>query len=128
MYRESFRPSAHLAEPYALVAVSAIVADTEAEARRLSKSGELSFVRLRAGRPSTLPSPEEAEQYAFTPGERQLLESRGNAHVAGDPGQVAEALTALQRETAADELMVTTMVHDPAARLRSYELLAKALG
>ena len=128
LYREHFRPSAHLAEPYALIAVSAIAADTEAEARRLSRSGELSFVRLRAGRPGTLPSPEEAEQYAFTPGERQLLESRGSAHVAGDPGQVAAALQQLQQETQADELMITTMVHDPAARLRSYELVAKALG
>jgi luciferase family oxidoreductase group 1 len=128
MYRESFRPSAHLAEPYALVAVSAIAADTEVEARRLSRSGELSFVRLRSGRPGTLPSPEEAEQYAFTPGERQLLESRGNAHLAGDAGQVADALTSLQSETQADELMITTMVHDPAARLRSYDLIAKALG
>jgi luciferase family oxidoreductase group 1 len=128
VYRDSFRPSAHLAEPYALVAVSVIAADTEAEARRLSTSGELSFVRLRTGRPGTLPSPEEAGAYAFTDADRQLIAGRGNAHVAGDPAQVADQLQALSEQTRADELMITTMVHDPAARLRSYELVAKALG
>jgi len=126
LYREHFRPSAFLAEPHAMVAVSAIVADTEAEAQRLSSSGELSFVRLRSGRPTTFPSPEEAEAYAFTPGERQLLASRGSAHVSGNPGQVVDALDALVATTAADELMVTTIVWDPAARLHSYELLMKA--
>ena len=126
LYREHFRPSAFLAQPHAMVAVSAIVADTDADARRLTRSGELAFVRLRAGRPSTLPSPEEAEAYPFTPGERQVLATRGSAHVAGDPEQVTDALDALVAATAADELMVTTMVHDPQARLRSYELLAKA--
>lgn len=124
-YRAHFRPSAHLPQPYAMVAVSAVVADSERDARRLSLSNELAFVRLRAGRPSTLPSPGEAEAYQFTPAERQLLASRGNAHVAGDPEQVAEALDALVADTHADELMVTTMTHDPAARLHSYELLAK---
>ncbi|HEX7356038.1 MAG TPA: LLM class flavin-dependent oxidoreductase [Mycobacteriales bacterium] len=126
LYRSRFRPSPFLAAPQAMVAVSVIVADTEAEARRLSTSGQLSFVRLRAGRPGTLPSPEEAEAYAFTEADRHLLAGRGNAHVAGDPEQVVAALERLQADTAADELMVTTMVHDPAARLHSYELLAKA--
>lgn len=124
MYRESFRPSAHLAEPYAMVAVSVIVAETELEARRLATSGELAFVRLRGGRPSTLPSPQEAAQYVFTPAERQLLDSRGLSGVVGDPAGVREQLAQLAETTGANELMVTTMVHDPAARMRSYELLA----
>ena len=126
LYRSHFRPSRFLAEPYAMVAVSAIVADTHAEAERLSMSGKLSFVRLRSGRPGTLPSPEEAERYDFTPADQHLLAGRGNAHVFGDPDEVLASLDGLRAETVADELMVTTMVHDPAARIRSYELLAKA--
>lgn len=126
LYRSHFRPSTFLAEPYAMVAVSVIVADSNAEAERLSMSGKLSFVRLRSGRPGTLPSPEEAEQYDFTPADQHVLAGRGNAHVSGDPDRVLAALEGLQSETAADELMVTTMVHDPAARIHSYELLAKA--
>ena len=126
LYRRHFRPSSVLAEPYAMVAVSVIAAGTEDEARRLSRSGELSFVRLRSGRPSTLPSPEEAAAHEYGPAERQLLASRGNAHVTGDPDQVRAALEGLVERTRADELMVTTMVHDPAARIRSYELLAGA--
>ncbi len=126
LYRSSFRPSTVLEHPYALIAVSVIVADTEAEAVRQARSGELSFVRLRGGRPGTLASPEEAAQYAFTPAERQLLAGRGDAQIVGDPTQVRQRLADLQARTGAAELMVTTMVHDPAVRLRSYQLLADA--
>lgn len=124
-YRSSFRPSSFLSQPHAMLAVSVIAADSDAEARRLAASGELSFVRLRSGRPSTLPSPQEALAYQFTPGERQLLDSRGRSGIVGDAEGVQARLEELLAATHADELMVTTMVHDPAARLRSYDLLAK---
>lgn len=127
-YRSHFRPSSFLLEPHVMLAVSVIAADSTAQARRLATSGELSFVRLRSGRPSTLPSPQEALAYPFTPGERQLLDSRGRSAIVGDADGVKASLEALLVATHADELMVTTMVHDPDARVRSYDLLAKVWG
>jgi luciferase family oxidoreductase group 1 len=127
IYRRSFRPSATLAEPYAMVGVAVVCADTDEEARRIHAPATLSFLRLRSGRPSTLPSPEEAAAYVYSPAEQEFVESWTATHVVGSPATVSEGLAALQEQTAADELMLTTMVHDHADRLRSYELVAGAL-
>jgi luciferase family oxidoreductase group 1 len=127
LYRSSFRPSEALDRPYALVAVSVICADTADRAQELARPSRLSFVRLRTGQPSTLPTPEEAAAHEFTPEEELLLERHRASNVIGDPEQVQEGLTLLLEATAADELMVTTNTYDFADRLRSYELVADLL-
>jgi len=73
--RATFRPSEDLAEPYAMIGVPVICADTDARARWLSGSSLLGFVRLRQGRPSELPTAEEAAEYVFTPTERELVKA-----------------------------------------------------
>jgi luciferase family oxidoreductase group 1 len=126
IYRESFRPSAELDRPYAMIGVPVICAETEERARWLSGPSALSFVRLRQGRPTPMPTPEEAADYVFTPAEREVVRSWTAPLVRGDPELVRAELDALARRTGADELMVTTMVHGREDRLRSYELLAQA--
>jgi len=124
-YREQFTPSEMLPQPRTILAVSVICADTDARADELASSADLSFLRLRSGQPGLLPSPAEAEAYPYTPAERaQVLASRAR-HVIGGPATVAARLNELIEQTGADELMVTTMVHDHAERLHSYELLAE---
>jgi luciferase family oxidoreductase group 1 len=127
-YRERFTPSTRLAAPRAILAVSAIAAETPEEADRLAASLGLAVIRMRSGAPSTLPSPEEALAHAYTDGERDQLRRYRRAQVLGDAEGVRAQLDALLEEAGADELMVLTMVHDHAARLRSYELLARAFG
>ena len=125
IYRESFRPSAVLSEPYVMLGVAALAADDEAEARRLSKPGDLAFLRLRAGRPGPFPTPEEAADFHPTPHEKDLIaELVGVAASWAHAEQVDASLRALVARTGADELMITTMVHDPQDRIRSYELIA----
>jgi luciferase family oxidoreductase group 1 len=124
LYRERFRPSAVLDEPYAMIGVSVIAAESDDHARWLAGSGALSFLRLRSGRPGRFPTPEEAAAYPFTPGERAALQTRMANQVVGSPDTVRRLLEDLLAETAVDELMVTTMVHDHADRLRSYEIVA----
>jgi len=99
-------------------------ADERAE--ELASSMGLGLIRLRQGRPSPLPSPEEAAAHRYTPDELDQLRRYRRAQVLGDPGRVREELGELVERTAADEVMVMTSVHDHAARLRSYELLAEA--
>ena len=94
-------------------------------ARWLSGPSALSFVRLRQGRPTQLPTPEDAAEYVFTPAERELVRTWTAPLIVGDPDDVRAQLEALAR-TGVDELMITTMVHGAADRLRSYELLAEA--
>jgi luciferase family oxidoreductase group 1 len=127
LYRSRFRPSAYLSEPYALVAVQVVCADTDAEASRLAAPSALSFLKLRQGRPGQLPTPEEAASYPYSDLEREAIRQRQADQVIGNPETVRRGLTELQERTNADELMLTTVVYDHADRLRSYELAMAAM-
>jgi luciferase family oxidoreductase group 1 len=127
LYRERFRPSAFLPAARALVAVSAICAETDAEADVLARSADLAILRLHRGERSTLPSVAEATAYPYTPEEReQVRQYRAQRLFVGSPTTLRDRLTAFARQTGVDEVIVTTLVHDHVARLRSYELLAEA--
>ena len=73
-----------------------------------------------------LPTPEAAAEYVFTPSEHELVRTWTAPLIVGDPDEVRDQLEALALRTGVDELMITTMVHGAADRLRSYELLAEA--
>ncbi|MFI5702799.1 LLM class flavin-dependent oxidoreductase [Streptomyces xanthochromogenes] len=126
LYRDSFRPSAVLDAPYALIGVSALAADDEREARRQTLTNALSMVRLRTGRPGLVPTPEEAEAYQFSAMEREFVDSWLSNVISGTADEVRVGLDDLQKRTGADELMLTANAHSPEARLRSYALLADA--
>ncbi|MFB6981461.1 LLM class flavin-dependent oxidoreductase [Streptomyces scopuliridis] len=128
LYRESFRPSAALDAPYALIGVSALAADSEREARRQVMTGALSMVQLRTGRPGLVPSPEEAEAYRFSSMEQEFVDNWLVNIVHGTPDAVRDGLNDLQKRTGADELMITSHAHSGEERLRSYELIADAYG
>ncbi len=128
LYRESFRPSEVLDRPYASIGVNALAAEDAEEARRQVMTGALSMLRLRTGRPGLVPTPEEAAAHEFSPVEREFVESWAANVVYGDPQQVRAGLDELVERTGADELVLTSTVHTPAARLRSYELVADAYG
>lgn len=128
LYRARFSPAAQLPAPRAILALSVICAETDARAADLAMSVDLSFLRLRRGQPGLLPSPEEAKAYPYTDEERVQMEERRAHHVVGGPETVRARLTELIAQTGADELMVTTMIHDHAERRRSYELLAEIFG
>lgn len=128
LYRSSFRASELLAEPYVMLGVAVLCADTHAQATYLAKPADLSFLRLRTGRPGLFPSPEEAAAFNPTPSEKEAIRSWSSSRIVGDPDGVLTELTALVERTGADELMVTTMAHGPADRQHSYELLADLAG
>ncbi|MEU2164299.1 LLM class flavin-dependent oxidoreductase [Streptomyces chengbuensis] len=128
LYRDSFRPSAVLDAPYALIGVAALASDDAREARRQVMTGALSMLRLRTGRPGLIPTPEEAEAYDFAPMEREFVEGWLGNIVHGTPDEVRAGLDELQKRTGADELMITANAHGGGARLRSYELIADAYG
>jgi luciferase family oxidoreductase group 1 len=124
LYRTGFRPSDTLAEPYLMIAAAVIAADDDERADWLAGPTGLSFLRLRQGTPGPLPTPEEAAAHQYTDLERAILADRGSGSIVGGPDTVRKGVQHLIEATAADELMVTTMTHDPADRLHSYELLA----
>ena len=108
--------------------MSVLAAETDERAQWLAGSGRLSFVRLRQGRPGRFPSPEEAAAHEFTPTDRLLLEQWTSSAVVGGPETVARQLDELIARTGVQELMVTTLCHDHADRVRSYEIVAELAG
>ena len=124
LYRSSFQPSRWLSEPYAKVAVNTICADTDEQARFLAGPASLAFLKLRQGRPEPMVTPEEAAAYPYTDAERAFAEDRFADQAVGSPETVREQLTSLLSRTGANELMLTAMVFDIGARVRSYELVA----
>lgn len=128
LYRAGYRPTPARPGPYAILAISAVCAADGERARRLAMSLALGVVRMRAGRPGPLPSPEEAMAHEYSPHEQEQVRRYLRAQVLGDPAEVAAQVGALASATGADEVMVMTSVHDHDARLESYERIAAALG
>ena len=127
-YRAAFRPSGAFSAPHVILALSVIVADTHDEAVELSSSAQVMFTRMRSGVIAPVPSPAEARAAGWTPAAPGAggLESMGRLMIVGTPDAARSRIEAVAAEAAADEVMIMTIVHDPVARLRSYELLAAA--
>lgn len=126
-YRANFRPSRYLSEPQYIVAVGVVCADTDAEAERLSASVRALGRRIRLGDTRPIPSVEEALQELGAPGAHVPRDSgEWPRHFRGSPQTLRERLGEMAQALNLSELMIVTIIHDYAARLRSYELLAKA--
>jgi luciferase family oxidoreductase group 1 len=127
-YRDQFRPSPARSSPYAIFACAVVCADSDAEAERLASTIDLNFVRRSRGEYLPLASPEEAAAYPYSPAERSLIARNRARLFVGAQAKVRAELAAMIAATKADEVMVTTMLYDHAARRHSYELLADAFG
>jgi luciferase family oxidoreductase group 1 len=125
-YRTGFFPNGMLDKPYAILALSVFCADTDEEAQRMASSMLLSFALLRTGHPGRLPSPEEAMSHVFTPEEQKIVAFFKKLRIVGTPEQVRERIQDIATRSEADEVMIATHAYDPAARIRSYELVAQA--
>ena len=101
-----------------------ICAETEERAEYLAGSTDLVWVRYQRGEFGLLPSPEEAAAYEWSAHERAVARAGRSRHFIGTPASVRAQIDALVKSTSASEVIVTTMIHDPEERRRSYELLA----
>ena len=113
--------------PHAMVAVSVICADSDERAEWIAGPAGLARVRMANGTHGLYPSPEEAAEHPYSPEEAAIVQSWRNSQVVGGADRVRRKIADLLEITSADELMVTTTVHDHLDRLRSYELLAEIL-
>jgi alkanesulfonate monooxygenase SsuD/methylene tetrahydromethanopterin reductase-like flavin-dependent oxidoreductase (luciferase family) len=128
-YRAAFHPSAELSEPYVSVSADVVVADTEAQARDLAAGYGLWVRSIRTAEGAIqFPTPDEARRHTWTERDRGLVADRTDTQFTGTPGQVADQLERLRDATGADELIITTITHDHADRVRSYQLLAEEWG
>jgi alkanesulfonate monooxygenase SsuD/methylene tetrahydromethanopterin reductase-like flavin-dependent oxidoreductase (luciferase family) len=125
-YREAFRPSAELSRPYVSVSADVVVGPDEAAARELAAGYGLWVRSIRTGEGAIpFPSPGQARAHQWTDEDRSLVADRTDTQFVGSPVQVADKLEQLRDATGADELIVTTITHQHADRVRSYQLLAQ---
>ena len=124
VYRESFRPSQHLAKPYAMMGVNVIAADTDAEARRLFTSQQQAFVNLRRGTPGLIPPPVDSMDDLWTPQEKAMVEYALSLSVIGSPETVKHGLADIIQAMKPDEIIIPSHMYAQENRLRSFELIA----
>jgi alkanesulfonate monooxygenase SsuD/methylene tetrahydromethanopterin reductase-like flavin-dependent oxidoreductase (luciferase family) len=86
---------------------------------------ELHWLDIRRGRFAPIPSPETALAHAWTPYERAAVEEMMGLGIIGTPVQVRARIESSAAESGADEVMIVGFIHDHAARLRGYELIAE---
>ncbi len=126
-YRETFQPSKWLEKPYAMMAAGVCAAETDAEAAYLRSSQILAFARLRAGRPGKLPRPIHDLEAEIPAPMMAQVERALSCSATGSPETVRRQLGALIDRFKPDELMITGMIHDHGARLRSIAIAAEVL-
>lgn len=126
-YREQFQPSEYFAEPYSILALIVVCAETDEEAERLAGPAQLQWARWGTGQihhaPPTL---EEAAAHQYTPQEQAARGESSGRFVVGSPQRVKEQLQHMADQAQADEVMAVNMITDHGALLRSHQLLAEA--
>lgn len=127
IYRRTFRPSAFLDKPHAMMAAGVCAADTDAEAAFLRSSQLLAFARLRSGAPGKLPRPVDDVTREIPPQVMAQVRQSLACSATGSPATVKDQLSMLINTFEPDELIITGMIHDPKARIRSFEIAANVL-
>ena len=128
LYRDRFQPGPWGDRPRFMLAANLIAADTDAEARRLQTSQQITFYRLRTGNPGLLPPPVDDLDAVVPPQYQSMIHAALSVSAVGSPDTVKAQLDALIAKYQPDELILAGHIWDPAARLRSYEIGAEVLG
>ena len=124
LYREQFRPSEVLREPYFMVAVQVIAAETDEAARRLFTTSQQRFLRLIRNQPVELLPPVDSMEPLWQDWEQSAVESKLVAAIVGSDATVKAGLEKLVNQTGADEVIVVTDTYEHANRLQSYQRVA----
>jgi luciferase family oxidoreductase group 1 len=127
IYRDTFQPSKYLQKPYVMLAAGVCAADTDAEATFLRSSQLLAFARLRTGNPGKLPRPTDDLGAEISPQVLEQVNLAMSCSATGAPETVHSQFRTILEKYQPDELMVTGMIHDHAARVRSFQIAAKVL-
>jgi luciferase family oxidoreductase group 1 len=125
-YRKAFVPSDYLDRPYVAVSADVVVGPDDATARELAAGYGLWVRSIRRGEGAIeFPAAEQAARHQWSEADLALVADRTDTQFVGSPQTVAAGLERLQAATAADELIITTITHEHADRVHSYELLAR---
>ncbi|WP_407430728.1 LLM class flavin-dependent oxidoreductase [Arcticibacter sp.] len=124
LYRENFRPSKELSEPYVLACVNVIAAETDREAERLSTSVKRMFMGIVTGKRSLLQPPVDSMDDIWNIYEEQAVNQMLTYSFIGSPGKLEKDVLSFVEKTGVDEIMATSHIYDHQARLKSYEIFS----
>ncbi len=127
IYRQNFKPSATLSKPYVLACVNVVAADTDAEAEKLATSMKRFFIGVITGKLRLLQPPVDDMSKVWTDYEQEAVNQMLGCSFIGSPETIKEDMLSFIDQTRVDEVMVTSHMFDPAAKLHSYELFAKLM-
>lgn len=125
VYRSSFRPSAQLSKPYAMVGVNVVAADTDEDATCLATSLQQRFTDMFRGTRGLLPPPIDNIDDYWSGQEKARVSQMMRCSFIGARETVAAQLNEFTASVQPDELIVASAIFDHGARLRSYEILAE---
>ena len=128
IYRERFQPSEQLQEPYAMIAVGVCAADSDAEAEYLRSSQIQGFANIVTNKRGKLPLPTEDLASKVPSHTMHHVNKMLSCSAVGARDKLKSELSALIERHRPDELMVTGMIHDHPARVRSFDIAAEVLG
>lgn len=126
IYRRDFRPSAQLDRPHVMAAFNIFAAETKEEAELLATSMQQTFIRLRTGEPGKVPPPVAGYFDSLPPQGQAMLRDVLSASSIGTQADVERDLAAFLDRTGADELIISSQIHDFDARRRSYAIAMAA--
>jgi luciferase family oxidoreductase group 1 len=124
IYRNKFKPSETLKEPYVIAAVNVVAADTDKEANRLFTSIQLRALGMLKGSQMPLQPPVNNLDSVWSIPEKQAVDQRLKYSFVGGPATVKKNLESFLKQIQVDEIMAVSHMYEHSARLRSYEILS----
>jgi luciferase family oxidoreductase group 1 len=127
IYRDNFRPSAQLREPYVMACVNVVAADTDEEAAYLATSVKQMFMGVITGKRQLLQPPVDNMDDVWNVLEEEAVMQMLAYSFIGGKEKIKAMLSDFVRETGINEIMATTHIYDHQAKLKSFRLFAEAL-
>ncbi|QIR74842.1 LLM class flavin-dependent oxidoreductase [Sulfurospirillum diekertiae] len=124
LYRANFKPSSALQEPYIIICINVICAETTEQAQYLATSELQKFLHLQRGDNAPLSKPTHDMSHLWQPWEEKSIRHKTRESIWGTPDFVKERLESLISRTGANEVMINSMIHNPEDRIKSYELIS----
>lgn len=129
IYHQNFRPSKDLQEPYTMLGINVIAAETDEKAQYLATSLHQQFLNITTGVSSQFSPPVENMEHIWSPQQRLAVEQSlsPKTTIIGSPETVERKLKSLLEETKTNEFIISSPIFDHDERLRSYEILGEMM-
>lgn len=127
IYKQNFRPSEFLEEPYTMLGISVITADSDEEADYLATSTYQVRMNLVRNKPLYIPPPVQDMSAIWMPHEEQIVREQLGLGAVGGPEKVERKLRDLALQTGVKEFIIQSVFYDQQDRLKSYRITAEAI-